>query len=188
MSNGVTWFGTMEDYAVDGTSYDPRIGHVIQGSGGTLPANFLNYADGDGYTTWGYSVTLQPGETVTIANFAALAGSKAEANALAASLAANGASGQWDCMTDEQKAEVLNFQVAAPPTTTTTTVTPTTETPTTEAPAAEAEQATGTLPYTGAGGELLPLAGAGAAAMAAGGAAVAATKRKLRRPRFRHGR
>ncbi len=92
-------------------------------------------------------------------------------------------------MTDgaEGRRPQLRGRCTAVPTTTTT-VTPTTEAPTTEAPAVEAEQATGTLPYTGAGGELLPLAGAGAAAMAAGGAAVAATKRKLRRPRFRHGR
>ena len=187
VSNGVTWFGTMQNYSGT-TSSDVRLAHVLGGSGGAVGTSDLNYANGDDNPFWGYTLTLQPGETVTIANFVAGAGTKADANATAASLAAGTHSGQWGCMTAGQKAEVLNFQLAAPPTTTTTTVTPTTEAPTTEAPAAEAEQATGTLPYTGAGGELLPLAGAGAAAMAAGGAAVAATKRKLRRPRFRHGR
>jgi len=187
VSNGVTWFGSMQNYSGT-TSSDVRLAHVLAGSGGSIGTSDLFYADGNDNPYWGYDITIQPGQTVTIANFVVGAATKANANATAASLAAGTHSGQWGCMTSGQKAEVLNFQLAAPPTTTTTTTaTPTTEAPTSVAPAPSVE-ATGTLPYTGAGGELLPFAGAGAAAMAAGGAAVAATKRKLRRPRFRHAR
>jgi hypothetical protein len=185
VGTGVTWFGSMQNYSGT-TSPDVRLGHVLGGAGATTSLDEMNFAAGDDNPYWGWSITVQPGETVSIATFVAGAPSKALANSTAASLAAGGHSGQWGCMTTGQKAAVANFDLAPPPTTTTTTTAPpSTEAPTTAAPAVEA---TGTLPYTGAGGELLPLAGAGAAAMAAGGAAVAATKRKLRRPRFRHGR
>lgn len=186
-SAGGQWFGTMEDYSGT-TSNDPRLGHVLGQSGAPLTVNDATFVDGGNNPFWGYSITLQPGETVSFLNYVTVMASKAAANGTAAALSAGAVSGQFDCLSDTQLAEVQNFVTGAAPTTTTTTVTPTTAAPTTAAPAVEAETATGTLPYTGAGAELLPLAGAGAAVVGAGAVAAGATRRRLRRPGWRHRR
>ncbi len=52
---------------------------VTWSTGSAVPTgtSYLTYADGDDNPSWGYAITLQPGETVTIANFVTVAGSKA---------------------------------------------------------------------------------------------------------------
>ena len=182
---GSTWFGSMQNYSVT-TSSDPRLGHVLGQTGAPLQTNDVHFANGDDNPYWGYSITLQPGQTMSFLNYVSVQATKSGANTTAAALAAGTVTGQFDCLSDTQKAQVMNFTAQAPPpTTTTTTEPPTTEAPTTEAPAVEA---TGTLPYTGAGEELLPLAGAGALVAGAGAVVAGATRRRIRRPGWRHRR
>jgi hypothetical protein len=182
------WYGTMQNYSGT-TSSDPRLGHVLGQSGAPLAPSDTNFVDGDDNPFWGYSITLQPGETISFLNYVTVQGTKAGANGTAAALSAGTVTGQFDCLSDTEKAQVANFVTGvAPPTTTSTpptTEAPTTEAPTTEAPAVEA---TGTLPYTGVGEELLPLAGAGALVAGAGAVVAGATRRRLRRPGWRHRR
>lgn len=182
------WYGTMQDYSGT-TSSDPRLGHVLGQSGAPLAPSDTNFVNGDDNPYWGYSITVQPGETVSFLNYVAVQATKAGANGTAAALSAGTVSGQFDCLSDTQKAEVQNFTMGVAPTTTTTTP-PTTEAPTTEVPVTEAPavEATGTLPYTGAGEELLPLAGAGALVAGAGAVVAGATRRRIRRPGWRHRR
>jgi hypothetical protein len=64
-----TWVGTMEDFS-GATSSDPRLGHILQSEGAPVPLNNIFFANGDGNPYWSYELTLAPGETQIIMNFA----------------------------------------------------------------------------------------------------------------------
>lgn len=184
VNTSTKWVGTMQNYSGT-TSSDPRLGHVLAGTNGAVGLHDVNFTNGDDNPFWGYSITVPAGQTVTIADFVTAQGSKAVAATRAASLSQGTQSGQWACLSDTQKAQVANFELAVPPPSTTTTEAPTTTAaPTTEAaPTSEAAAAvtpSGSLPYTGA--DLTPLIAGGAAILGAGGAAAGAAT--VRRRRF----
>src|SRR5436305_2229814 len=81
-----TWVTTFQNYSGN-TSSDPRLGHILQGTGATVPLAAINFADGDDNPWWGYNVTLAPGETKIIMNFVTGQPSKAAANAKSAQIA-----------------------------------------------------------------------------------------------------
>ena len=108
-----TWVGTFEDYDLSGLSYDPRLGHVLQGAGAPSTMIENTFTDGDGYATWAYELTLQPGQTKSIVNFAVMRASKAEAAAAAGTIAANT---PYSCMTHTEANQVANFVVGDRPT------------------------------------------------------------------------
>ncbi|HVR09231.1 MAG TPA: hypothetical protein VMW75_14370 [Thermoanaerobaculia bacterium] len=107
-----TWVTTFQNFTGKTTS-DPRLGHVLQGPGGAVPLAGISFVNGDDNPFWGYTFTLQPGETKIIANFAVnqptIAASKTRAAALV-SLPPN----TLQCTTTAEQAEIANF-VAAPP-------------------------------------------------------------------------
>ncbi|HXH38087.1 MAG TPA: DUF11 domain-containing protein [Thermoanaerobaculia bacterium] len=90
------------------TSSDPRIGHVFQGSGAATPLASINFVSGDDNPWWVYSITLNPGQTKIIVNYATGMGTKAAAAAQAANLAAFGLNAQ-QCMSATELSEVTNF-------------------------------------------------------------------------------
>jgi uncharacterized repeat protein (TIGR01451 family) len=105
-----TWVSTFQNFSGN-TSSDPRLGHVLQGAGAPTPLAAINFADGDDNPWWVYSITLAPGQTKSILNFATGQGTKAAANAKAAALAALPASAT-QCMSNTELNQVTNFAVS----------------------------------------------------------------------------
>jgi hypothetical protein len=107
-----SWVGTMQNYSGN-TSSDPRLAHVLGGTGAGADAALAeaNFANGDDNPYWNYSVDLAPGQTKTIVNYAVVATSKAEASTSATALAKGGA---YACMTPTEIAQVANFDVTGP--------------------------------------------------------------------------
>jgi uncharacterized repeat protein (TIGR01451 family) len=89
-------------------STDPRIAHVFQGSGAPTPVSNINFVNGDDNPYWTYSITLNPGQTKIIVNYAAGFGTKADAATQAANLAGFGPNAQ-QCMSGTELSEVANF-------------------------------------------------------------------------------
>ncbi len=101
------WVATFQNYS-GVTSSDPRIGHVLQGTGAPTPVSLIHFANGDDNPYWGFTITLAPGQTKIIVNYATGQGSKAAAATQAANLAAYGANAQ-QCMSATELAQVVNF-------------------------------------------------------------------------------
>lgn len=109
-----TWVTSMQNYALDGTSTDPRLGHVLRGPGSSVGLAGINFVDGDDNPFWGYTFTLAPGETKIIVNFATGQPSKAAAAAKAAELANLTNPNALTCMSATDKSRVANFSVEPP--------------------------------------------------------------------------
>jgi len=107
-----TWVTTFQNYSGT-TSSDPRLGHVFQGVGAAVQLAGINFANGDDNPFWGYTFTLQPGETKIIMNFAVVQPSKAAAAAKSAQLAGTLANG-LACTSPVEQAEIANFIPAIP--------------------------------------------------------------------------
>ncbi|MEO8379363.1 MAG: DUF11 domain-containing protein [Acidobacteriota bacterium] len=107
---GDLWVSTFQNYS-GSTSTDPRIAHVLQGTGAPTPVSNINFADGDDNPYWVYAITLAPGQTKMILNFASGLGSKAAANAQGAALAALPVT-TTQCLSATELSQVTNFAVA----------------------------------------------------------------------------
>lgn len=107
-----TWVTTFQNYSGT-TSSDPRLGHVFQGAGAPVPLAGINFADGDDNPFWGYTFTLQPGETKIIMNFAVVQPSKAAAATKSAQLAGTLANG-LACTTTIEQQQIANFIAGVP--------------------------------------------------------------------------
>lgn len=110
INNGTQWVTTFQNYSGT-TSSDPRLGHVFAGPGAQATLAGINFADGDDNPFWGYTLTLQPGQTRSILNFAVVQPSKAAAATKAASLV-NLPAGTLTCLTQAQQVQVANFNAA----------------------------------------------------------------------------
>ncbi|HSY52173.1 MAG TPA: DUF11 domain-containing protein [Thermoanaerobaculia bacterium] len=108
VTTGDLWATSFQQFS-GSTSSDPRIGHVFQGSGAPTPVANINFVNGDDNPYWVYSITLNPGQTKIIVNYATGQGTKAAAAAQAANLAAFGPNAQ-QCMSATELSEVTNFQ------------------------------------------------------------------------------
>jgi len=111
VTTGDLWATSFQNFSGN-TSSDPRIGHVFQGSGAPTPVSNINFVNGDDNPYWVYSITLNPGQTKIIVNYATGQGTKAAAAAQAANLAAFGANAQ-QCMSATELSEVTNFQTGS---------------------------------------------------------------------------
>jgi hypothetical protein len=130
------WVTTFQNYSGT-TSSDPRLGHVLEGPGASVPLAGINFANGDDNPFWGWTFTLQPGQTVILANYGVVDQSKAASASDSARLDSLPPTA-LECMTQSEVGEVANFSAtqfslppgfSGPPTTTTTTSTTTTTTP-----------------------------------------------------------
>jgi len=109
-----TWVTTFQNYSGT-TSSDPRLGHVLQGLGAAVPLAGINFANGDDNPFWGYTFTLNPGETKIIMNFAVVQPSKAAAAAKSSSLATQPPPNTaLQCLTAAEQQEISNFGAAIP--------------------------------------------------------------------------
>jgi uncharacterized repeat protein (TIGR01451 family) len=102
-----TWVATFQNFSGTTTS-DPRIGHVLQGTGAPTPVSNIFFANGNDQPFWTYTITLAPGQTKAILNFATGSGTKAAAAAKAAALALLPANAT-QCMSGAELGQVTNF-------------------------------------------------------------------------------
>jgi uncharacterized repeat protein (TIGR01451 family) len=102
-----TWITSFQNYSGT-TSSDVRTGAVIQGAGAPTPVSTIFFANGNDNPFWVYSITLAPGQTKAILNFATGQPSKAAANAKSAALALLPAT-STQCLTGTELSEVVNF-------------------------------------------------------------------------------
>ncbi|HZF11868.1 MAG TPA: hypothetical protein VFE33_24040 [Thermoanaerobaculia bacterium] len=107
-----TWVTTFQNYSGN-TSSDPRLGHVFQGPGAVTPLAGINFANGDDNPFWGYTFTLNPGQTKIIMNFAVVQPSKAAAAAKSATLVGLPPNA-LQCTTLAEQLEIANFVAAQP--------------------------------------------------------------------------
>ncbi len=103
-----TWVGTMQNYSGN-TSSDPRLAHVLQGPGAIFPLSRISFQNGDDNPFWNYQITLDPGETAIVMNFAVIQPSKAAAAQKAAELVSLPANAVYG-MTARELSEVVNFR------------------------------------------------------------------------------
>lgn len=108
-----TWVASMQNYSGT-TSSDPRLGHVLRGTGSPVGLAGINFVNGDDNPFWGYTFTLAPGETKIIMNFAVGQPSKAAAAAKSAELANLTNPNALTCMSATDKSRVANFSVQPP--------------------------------------------------------------------------
>ena len=105
-----TWITSFQNWSGT-TSSDPRLGHVLQGAGTvTAPVAGINFVNGDDNPYWGYTFTLQPGQTGIIMDFAVVQPTKAAAATKSAQLVGL-PTNALQFMSDAEKNQVLNFQV-----------------------------------------------------------------------------
>ncbi|MBK8286756.1 MAG: hypothetical protein IPK97_18870 [Ahniella sp.] len=107
------WATTFQQF-VGTTSGDPRLGHVFGGPGALVGLSGVSFANTDDNPFWRYTLTLQPGQTQAIVNFATGQPSRADASAKAAELTAL-AGNASACMTANELAQVVNYAAAAGP-------------------------------------------------------------------------
>jgi uncharacterized repeat protein (TIGR01451 family) len=105
-----TWVTSMQNYS-GATSPDVRLGHVLQGLSPQVPLSVFHFANGDDNPYWGYQLTIQPGKTAILLNFATGQPSKADAAAKAAWLSGLPAPTLL-CLTSDEQAAVVNFNLA----------------------------------------------------------------------------
>ena len=108
-ANGDSWVTTFQNWSGTTTS-DPRLGHVLQNTGAKVPVTNVSFTNGSDKPTWGYTFTVDPGQTVIIANFAVadptIAASQADSTRLAALPPT-----ALECMSPVDKAELANFKL-----------------------------------------------------------------------------
>ena len=103
-----TWVTSFQNF-IGTTSSDPRLGHVLRGPGAPVGLAALSFVNGDDNPFWRYQFTLAPGQTAIIMNFATGQATRAAAAAKAAELASLTNPNALACMTQAERAQVLNF-------------------------------------------------------------------------------
>ena len=107
------WVGTMQNYS-GSTSPDPRIGHVLQGPEAPVGLLSADFSNGDDNPYWSYSLTLDPGETAIIMNFAVALASKAAVTAKCEALIVLPET-TLQGMTAEEISRIVNFNIVEEP-------------------------------------------------------------------------
>jgi hypothetical protein len=113
-SNGDAIVDASDDWA---TSYEaflqtssrtPRLAHVFSSPGAAVRLSSIGFVNGDDKPMWGYNFTVPAGGTVTVLNFVAGLGSRADAALKGAQLAALP---PWArvCMTSTESSSLANF-------------------------------------------------------------------------------
>jgi hypothetical protein len=109
-----TWVTSFQNYSGT-TSSDPRLGHVFQNPGAPVQLADAHFMDGDDNPYWGYTFTLNPGETRIIMNFAVVQPSKAAAAAKSAQLAGTQTpAAALQCLSQAEQTQIANFALVPP--------------------------------------------------------------------------
>lgn len=108
-----TWVTSFQAYSGN-TSSDVRLGHILQGAGAPVSLAGIHFVNGDDNPFWGYTFTLNAGQTLIIENFVTGQPSKAAANAKSAQLQLLPANAQ-QCLTTTEQSAIVNFNPPAQP-------------------------------------------------------------------------
>lgn len=106
------WVTTFENFTGT-TSTDVRLGHVLWGPGAAVGLSGVSFANGDDNPFWSYSLTLAPGETRAILNFATGQPSRAEA-AIKSNELLGLPVNALQCLSQAERGQIANF-VGIPP-------------------------------------------------------------------------
>ncbi len=109
-SNSDEWVTTFQNWTGT-TTTDPRLGHVLQTTGAAVGAKNVTFSNGSDRPTWGYTFTVDPGQTVIVGNFAVADGTIAASKSDSARLAALPANA-LQCMSATDESELGNFATA----------------------------------------------------------------------------
>jgi hypothetical protein len=93
-------------------STDPRLAHVLQGPGASVPVSMIHFVNGDDNPWWAYTFTIAPGATTAILNYGVASMTQAAAASQAASLVS---APPVACLSAGETAEVANFALGAVP-------------------------------------------------------------------------
>ncbi|MBV8199322.1 MAG: hypothetical protein JOZ15_01740 [Acidobacteria bacterium] len=107
-----TWVQTFKSFTGK-TSDEPRLGHVLQGVAAPVPLSGIFFENGNSNPYWGYTFTLQPGETKIIVNFVTGQPTNAAAQAKSAQLVGLPVNA-LQCLSAAEQAEIANFNAAPP--------------------------------------------------------------------------
>jgi hypothetical protein len=103
-----TWITSFQNFSGT-TSSDPREGHILWGPGASVPLTGINFVDGDDNPFWGYTFSLNPGETKIFMNFVVGQPTRAAAATKSAEVVALPPN-TLQCMSIPEQQEVANFQ------------------------------------------------------------------------------
>jgi len=115
------WIVSHEAF-VGGESTDPRLGHVLQGPNRASGLSSITFTGGNGQPFWEYDLTLEPGDTAIVMNFVTGQPGIADAIAKAQELEFVPETALV-CLTDTERANIVNFDVIEPTCTITSTAT-----------------------------------------------------------------
>jgi hypothetical protein len=107
-----TWVATFQNFTGNTTS-DPRLGHVLQGPGAVTPLAGIFFENGNDNPYWGYTFTLNPGQTKIIMNFGVGEPSRAAAASQSAYLVGL-PTNALQCLTTAEESEIVNFVAQEP--------------------------------------------------------------------------
>lgn len=111
-STADNWVTTFQNWSGT-TSSDPRLGHVLQGTGAAVTLSSSFFQNGNDNPYWTYDFTVAPGQTRIIANFAVADATIAQSKADSARLAALSPTA-IECMSSTDLANLANFHYTAP--------------------------------------------------------------------------
>jgi len=105
--------GPSTPYAVTDGGAKPALAHVFGGAGAAVSPSAVHVVDGDPRLSYAWTVTIPPGQTISVMHFSAQrdvadrAGAAATADALSMLTDVNALAG----LTNEERARIINFRV-----------------------------------------------------------------------------
>ena len=119
LTTAETWFTTAQSVPQGTTSFQPRIGYVLQGPGATAPVANLGISTTStppGKTAFSYTPTIPAGGSVNILTFVTVQGkSKAAKSTCEGIVKTPLPSATIKCMSERELAQVVNFAPVTPP-------------------------------------------------------------------------
>jgi len=110
------WFTTAQSVPQGKTSFQPRIGYVVQNTGGATPATSVGI-NSLGQAAFTFTPTIPAGGTVIVMTFVTVQGKSSQTKSTCQDLVANPLpSDAIKCMSEQELAEVVNFPKITPPT------------------------------------------------------------------------
>ncbi|HLW79488.1 MAG TPA: IPTL-CTERM sorting domain-containing protein [Terriglobia bacterium] len=106
------WVTTFQNFSGNTTS-DPRLGHVLGQAGAAVGLAAIFFQNGNDNPYWGYTFTLNPGETKIIMNFGVNQPTKALANSKSAALVLLPPTAT-ECMSTADLEQTANFNANPP--------------------------------------------------------------------------
>src|SRR5262249_12203767 len=119
LTTGDLWFTTAQNVPQGSTSFQPRIGYVVQGPGATTPVSNLGISTTSsppGKLAFSYTPTIPPGGTVVVMTFVTVQGKSKQAKKTCDDLVATPLpSSAIKCMSEPELSQVVNFAHITPP-------------------------------------------------------------------------